>query len=95
MSLVVVELLDALKAAGVDDEKARPAARAVAAEAVQHESRFGTIEGRLTLLTYMVGVLAAVMLNRPMRIAFLDINNPRQAAALLGAFGSVQCTEVL
>jgi hypothetical protein len=61
MSLVVVELLDALKAAGVDDEKARAAASAVAGKAVQDEARFGAIEGRLTLLTWMVSVLAAAM----------------------------------
>lgn len=61
MSLVVVELLDALKAAGVPDDKAQAAARAVASEAVQHEGRFGAIEGRLTLLTWMVSVLAAAM----------------------------------
>jgi hypothetical protein len=56
-----VELLDALKAAGVSDEQAQAAARAVASETIQHEGRFGAIEGRLTLLTWMVTVLAAAM----------------------------------
>jgi hypothetical protein len=47
MAIMMEKLYDALRAAHVPDDQAR----AAAVEAAQHESRFGSIEARLTLLT--------------------------------------------
>jgi hypothetical protein len=52
------ELYDALLAAGAPEDKARRAAEAVAA----HEERFTTIERRLAVLTWQIGVLTAVVI---------------------------------
>lgn len=60
MTTMVSEVYDALKSAGVDDQKARDAAEALAT----HEDRFDRIEiaiektnGKLGTLTWMVGFL--------------------------------------
>jgi hypothetical protein len=59
---MITELYDALKDAGGDEEKARKAAETVAAQ----EDRYGKIEidlaeikGKLTLITWAVGINAA------------------------------------
>jgi hypothetical protein len=50
MPLMMGRLYSALRAADVPDDKAREAAEEVAA----YENRIASIEGRLTLLTWMV-----------------------------------------
>ena len=54
---MLAELYDALLAAGAPKEKARKAAEAVAA----YEDRFARIERRLTVLSWQVGALTAVV----------------------------------
>ena len=51
MALILVELYDALKNAGADDDHARKAAEAVAS----YDDRLARMERRLDVLTYMVG----------------------------------------
>jgi hypothetical protein len=56
MPVMMEKLYDALRAAKVPEAQAR----AAAVEAAEHETRLGAIEGKLTLLAWMVGTLAAV-----------------------------------
>lgn len=56
MALMVGSLYDALKSAGVDDEKARKAAEDVAS----YDNRVGKVESDLTLLKWMVGTNIAL-----------------------------------
>jgi hypothetical protein len=58
MPVMMEKLYDALLAAHVPE----PQARAAAVEAAEHETRLGAMEGRLTLLSWMVGTLAAAMI---------------------------------
>jgi hypothetical protein len=51
MGTMIAEVYDAFKAAGVDDEKARRAADAVAS----YETRFHDVTSKLNLLPWMVG----------------------------------------
>lgn len=56
MALMVGSLYDALKAAGVDDDKARKASEDVAA----YDNRVGRVETDLMLLKWMVGTNIAM-----------------------------------
>jgi hypothetical protein len=58
MTLMVSELYDALKEAGVSEETARRAAEALA----DHEGRSAAVETRLTVLALMIGVSVVLML---------------------------------
>jgi hypothetical protein len=59
VSLMLGKLYDALRSAnGVTDDRARQAAEEVAG----YESRLATLEGRLLLLTWMVGTNVALTL---------------------------------
>lgn len=55
MSKAVIEIYDALKIAGVPDDKALAAAKAVAD--IGQEDRLSKIEGDLKLLKWMTGAL--------------------------------------
>ncbi|MCE7026829.1 integrase [Jiella avicenniae] len=58
MALMMSSLYDALRAANVDDEKARKAAEEVAnyeEKLNQYDKRFTALDGRLNLLQWMVG----------------------------------------
>ena len=56
MSIMVAGLYDALKSAGADDQLARKAAEEVA----NFENRLTTIEARLTMIQWMVGINMAM-----------------------------------
>jgi hypothetical protein len=56
MAVMLTEVYDALRSAGADEEKAKKAAEAMAA----NTDRFARIEARLDLLTWMVGVVLAL-----------------------------------
>ncbi len=56
MSAIVKEVYDAFRAAGVDDEKATEAAKAMA----NSDARFGRIEADLLVLKWMVGLVIVV-----------------------------------
>ena len=58
MALQLGALRDALLSAGADPQKADDAA----AEGAEYESRLGAIETRLTVLTWMVGTVVALLL---------------------------------
>jgi hypothetical protein len=58
MATMVTEVCDALKDAGASEDKARAAAVAMA----MHEPRFAVLDGRMTLLTWMVGFNLALTL---------------------------------
>jgi hypothetical protein len=58
MALELGALRTALLEAGASPEKAEAAAQ----EGAQYETRLASIERRLTLLTWQVGVLAAAMI---------------------------------
>ena len=63
MATMIAEVYDAFKAAGVDDEKARKAAEAIAAydnRFARIENRLVEINGRINLLTWMVGFIGAI-----------------------------------
>jgi len=56
MSAIVKEVYDAFLEAGVSDEKATEAAKAIA----NYDSRFNKIESDLLLLKWMVGLVIVV-----------------------------------
>ena len=56
MSAIVKEVYDAFLEAGVSDEKATEAAKAIA----NHDARFNKIEADLLLLKWMVGLVIVV-----------------------------------
>lgn len=56
MALMLGSLYDALKSAGVDDEKAKRAADEVAG----YDNRVGNVEADLTLLKWMAGTNIAL-----------------------------------
>lgn len=56
MATMIGEVYDALKGAGVPEDKARKAAEAMA----MHEPRFSSIMADLTLLKWMVGFNLAI-----------------------------------
>lgn len=51
MATMIAEVYDAFKAAGVDDEKARKAAEAVAS----YENKFQDLHANFNILKWMVG----------------------------------------
>jgi hypothetical protein len=51
MATMVTEVYDALRDAGVSEDKSRAAAVAMA----MHEPRFALLDSKLTVLTWMVG----------------------------------------
>lgn len=51
MATMIAEVYDAFKAAGVDDDKARKAAEAIAS----YENRFTRIETDLSVMKWMIG----------------------------------------
>ena len=53
---MISEVYDAFIAAGAPEDKARKAAEALA----DHENRFSRIDGRLTVLKWMVGFAVAL-----------------------------------
>lgn len=56
MSLMAGNLYDALKSAGADDKLAREAAQ----EAANYDKRLTTIEIKLTMIQWMVGINIAM-----------------------------------
>ena len=65
MALMVGSLYDALKSAGVDDDKARKAAEEVAgydSQIGQLDRKVTVLDGRVNLLQWMVGTNIAVSL---------------------------------
>ena len=63
MALMVGSLYDALKSAGVDDEKARKAAEDVASydsQISQLDRKVTVLDGRVNLLQWMVGTNIAL-----------------------------------
>lgn len=63
MALMVGSLYDALKSAGVDDEKARKAAEEVAgydSQIGQLDRKLTVLDGRVNLLQWMVGTNIAI-----------------------------------
>lgn len=58
MAVMMGELYDALRSAGAEDEKARRAATEVAG----FENRLSTFDGRVSVLTWMVGFNLALTL---------------------------------
>lgn len=56
MSLMLASLYDALREGGANDEKARKAAEEVAS----YDNRLSGLEGKMTLLQWMVGVNIAL-----------------------------------
>jgi hypothetical protein len=69
MTVMVVEIYDALRSAGADEGAARKAAEVLTRDErfdridrrfVETDARFARIEARLDLLTWMVGVVLAL-----------------------------------
>ncbi len=58
MAMLNYDVFEAFKSAGVDDEKARRAAEALA----QDQSRFAKIEGTLQLRSWMLAVNSAMLI---------------------------------
>ena len=56
MTLMLSSMYDALREGGTSDEKARKAAEEVA----NYDNRLVTLEGKMTLLQWMVGVNIAM-----------------------------------
>lgn len=66
MTVMVIEIYDAFRSAGADEEKSRKAAEVMAGDArfeaidrrfEQVDSRLTRVEARLDLLTWMVGIV--------------------------------------
>jgi hypothetical protein len=79
MTTMLAELYDALLAAAAPEEKARKAAEAVAA----YEDRFARIKRRLTVLSWQVGALTAVVVAVGAPALWLLV----RVAAKIGAIG--------
>jgi hypothetical protein len=56
MSLMLSSMYDALREGGTSDEKARMAAEEVAS----YDNRLSTLDGKMTLLQWMIGVNVAL-----------------------------------
>jgi hypothetical protein len=59
MATMIVEVYDALRSAGADEEKARKAAEVMAAVDQKHHDvvvRFERLDGRFNTVTWMVGL---------------------------------------
>ncbi len=58
MAVIVGELYDALRSAGAEDDKAKRATTEVA----DFDNRLSGIDGRVTLLTWMVGTVVTLQI---------------------------------
>ena len=59
MSMMVIELYDALKAAGAPDDQARAAARAMSEESLATKADIARLERDLLVLKWMTGAIVA------------------------------------
>lgn len=80
MTTMIAEVYDALISAGADEAKARKAAETLA----NYDDRFARIERRLTLMTWQLGTLTAVIAAVGIPMVWLVL----RVAAKVGALGT-------